>query len=264
MAQNKNKNLNPKPQFLMMTAERAKHDYKAKLITAEAYILYLLEIHRTEGWKWTFEPKQFCKEWEIPKSTFYRTISSLKCKGLVNWEVEGKVSLWRGSDIAMPDEALIDETEDSLTNETTVSRMGIKAVPPSGQSVSPLGKSVSPMRLKTARTLTEQTSQNPTDIKDILTNKEERLKAKQEQEGISPNTQDGLLSKEDLLKHLKWAEQGTKPTEVVIAQIREDGRYWPAFVQYARLHEWDMRNQESCTSQVKEVIEQVKAKLKKA
>jgi hypothetical protein len=78
-----------------------------------------------------------------------------------------------------------------------------------------------------------------------------------------PNTQDGLLSKEELLRHLKWAEQGTKPTEAVIAQIREDGRYWPAFVQYARLHEWDMRNKESSTSHVKEIIEQVKAKLKK-
>lgn len=112
-----------KQPFFKMTAQRAKSEYKEKLITAEAYILYLLDSHRSIGWKWTIEPKSFCKTWEIPRSTFYRAISNLKSKGKLNWEIEGTITLWKGSDIGMQD-SLTDEPSNptdetnSLTNET--------------------------------------------------------------------------------------------------------------------------------------------------
>ena len=252
----------------MLTAERAKQDYKAKLITAEGYILYLLDIHRTEGWKWTFEPKQFCKEWEIPKSTFHRAVSNLKSRGLMNWEIEGKISIWKGSDIAVNDDCLTDETEvneECLTDETAVSQVG--QTRPIGETASLIDETPVPfVRQEKPKTLTRRSFQNPTYNIDKIHTKEESFQVKkdEEQENASSSLEDTPLSTEDLLKHLKWAEQGTKPTEAVIAQIREDGRYWPTLVQYARLHEWDMRSEQSYTTQVKEIIEQVKAKLKKA
>lgn len=86
--------------FYKMQAADAKELYQKKVLTAEAYILMLVRIHNKPGWKWTIDPKQFCREWGIKKSTFYNAISSLKTKGLLNWEPEGRLTLWYGSDIA--------------------------------------------------------------------------------------------------------------------------------------------------------------------
>jgi hypothetical protein len=86
--------------FCMIYASDAKELYKQKILSAEAYVLMIVKIHSKAGWKWTFDPKEFCAEWEISRSTFYRAVSRLKDKGFLNWEVEGKITVWHGSDIA--------------------------------------------------------------------------------------------------------------------------------------------------------------------
>jgi len=148
-----------KPRFFKMTAERAKADYKEKLITTEAYILYLLDAHRSIGWKWKVEPKEFCKTWDIPRSTFYKAISKLKTKGKLNWELEGTITLWRGSDIGMQD-SLIDEPS-SPTHETN------SLVDETNSLVDETVVSLT--RKQGTQTLTQQEVENPIDIKQTYT-----------------------------------------------------------------------------------------------
>ncbi len=149
-----------KQPFFKMTAHLAKEDYKAKLITAEAYVLYIIKARHSPGWKWTFDPKEFCQEWEIPKSTFYRVISNLKAKGKINWETSGTITVWHGTDIAMSETASPTNETDSLMNETA----------------SPTNETEVPqVRLKSAKTLVVHFVHEPTDIKQIDTDSTESV-----------------------------------------------------------------------------------------
>lgn len=159
-------------QFFKMTAERAKSDYKIKLITAEAYILYIIESNRSAGWKWTFDPKEFCAEWEISKSTFYRAISSLKARGKINWETTGKITVWHGADIPMHETENPTDKNPSPTCENpspihnTVSPTCETEIPTDGTVIPQVG-------ISKAETVTQLISQDSTDIKQIFTDLKE-------------------------------------------------------------------------------------------
>ena len=178
-----------KQPFFKMTAHLAKEDYKAKLITAEAYVLYIIKASHSPGWKWTFDPKEFCKEWEIPKSTFYRVISNLKAKGKINWETSGTITVWHSTDIGMNETVSPTNSKVSLTHETasptneTDSLMSETAIPIHETEV-PL------LRLKSAETLVVQFVHEPTDIKQIDTDSTESVSISNsdggEQTGVAP------------------------------------------------------------------------------
>lgn len=143
-----------KQQFFKITADALKLHYKTRLITAEAYILYLVSIHRTPGWKWSIDPKEFCTTWEIAKSSFYRAIARLKAKGLMNWDVQGKINLWYGTDV-------------SVTNYPKR-----KTVSPKHETSSPIRETPVPsVRLKKLETPVQQSVQSPTDNSYLITNK---------------------------------------------------------------------------------------------
>jgi hypothetical protein len=88
-------------QFYKLIPEQLKQDYKAKILTAEAYIYYLIKAKRAAEWEWHFNVKNFCAEWEIAESTFYRALSKLRVKNLVFWRPgDNTVVLWWNQKVA--------------------------------------------------------------------------------------------------------------------------------------------------------------------
>jgi hypothetical protein len=87
-------NSNRRESFFKLTAEELKQAYKAGDINASRYILWIVKTHGKAGWKWSFTAREFCSEWEINERTFYRAVSKLRSEGLLNWETEGKITVW--------------------------------------------------------------------------------------------------------------------------------------------------------------------------
>ncbi|MDZ7969723.1 MAG: hypothetical protein RM368_33070 [Nostoc sp. DedSLP03] len=84
-----------KSQFFMATPEELKQGYKAKIFNAEAYLYCLFKAKRAAGWRWRVNVKNFCAEWEIAESTFYRALSKLRAKNLVFWQSgDNTIVLW--------------------------------------------------------------------------------------------------------------------------------------------------------------------------
>ncbi len=108
--------------------------YSLKLLDTPAYVLLIVQTHGAAGWKWTFKVKDFCQEWGISKSAFYRAVSKLKDLDLLNWETDGSITIWHGSDIA----------KSSPTSGNLVPPVGIP-VPPVGIPVPPVGIPVPPV-----------------------------------------------------------------------------------------------------------------------
>lgn len=74
-----------KRQFVMITPEELKLNYKAGVLNAQTYLLYLIKTQRTEGWEWRFNVEEFCRKWEIAERTFYDALSKLRVKKLISW-----------------------------------------------------------------------------------------------------------------------------------------------------------------------------------
>jgi hypothetical protein len=89
-----------KEKFFLMTISDVKEHYKAKLINAQAYVLYIVKANKAPNWKWTFNVKAFCTEWEIPERTFYWAISKLRSQGLLHWSIKERMTLWYETNIA--------------------------------------------------------------------------------------------------------------------------------------------------------------------
>jgi hypothetical protein len=124
--------------------------YSLKLLDTPAYVLLIVQTHGAAGWKWTFKVKDFCQEWGISKSAFYRAVSKLKDLDLLNWETDGSITIWHGSDIA----------KSSPTSGNLVPPVGIP-VPPVGIPVPPVGIPVPPVGIKNAEILDGQGIENP-------------------------------------------------------------------------------------------------------
>ena len=116
--------------FHKLMSSQLRQMYEAKLLDAPAYILLIVQCHGAAGWKWTFKVKDFCKEWGIPRPTFYRAVSKLKTLGLLHWEAGDTLTVWHGADIAR--DSLTDETTSLtgdnpiLTDETALSPLRLK------------------------------------------------------------------------------------------------------------------------------------------
>jgi hypothetical protein len=102
-----------------------------------------VQTHGAAGWKWTFKVKDFCQEWGISKSAFYRAVSKLKDLNLLNWETDDSITVWHGSDIA----------KSSPTSGNLV--------PPVGIPVPPVGIPVPLVGIKNPEILDGQGVQNP-------------------------------------------------------------------------------------------------------
>ncbi|WP_017317854.1 hypothetical protein [Mastigocladopsis repens] len=78
--------------------------YKQKVLTTAAYVLGIIKLHRSAGWKLKLTPNIFCADWGIPKRSFYKAISDLRHCGLLHWEAKGEIVVWWGTDIPSEEE----------------------------------------------------------------------------------------------------------------------------------------------------------------
>lgn len=158
-------------QFYKVTADVAKKLYKLKLIGAEAYIYMLVNAHRKQGWEWTFDPKDFCKQWEITKSTFYRAINSLKERCLIECRIQGTVTLCcpiDGTSPSVETETINDSPK--LETETPMDCPKVETSSPKVETTCPMNETTVPMLgLENSESLADKEVESPTDITDIKT-----------------------------------------------------------------------------------------------
>jgi hypothetical protein len=131
--------------FHKLMPSQLREMYSLKLLDAPAYVLLIVQTHGAAGWKWTFKVKDFCQEWGISKSAFYRAVSKLKDLDLLNWETDGSITVWHGSDIAK-----------SIPSSGNL-------VPVSGKNFPLEGMPVPVSGMENAEILTGQELQNPSD-----------------------------------------------------------------------------------------------------
>jgi hypothetical protein len=135
--------------FHKLMPSQLREMYSLKLLDTPAYVLLIVQTHGAAGWKWTFKVKDFCQEWGISKSAFYRAVSKLKDLNLLNWETDDSITVWHGSDIA----------KSSPTSGNPVPPVGIP-VPPVGIPVPPVGIPVPLVGIKNAEILDGQGVKN--------------------------------------------------------------------------------------------------------
>ncbi|NEP15434.1 MAG: hypothetical protein F6J97_00855 [Leptolyngbya sp. SIO4C1] len=129
--------------------------------TPKGYLYHLILAQRRVGWWWRIDNvTEFCRQWEIPRSTFYRAKAALIAEGKLQENIIGAVEL------CIPDgssEADLDSTNVCPAGETGVSLAGIP-VPNLGQGVSLAGQSVSDLGQVEPETEAEQTFCDATDL----------------------------------------------------------------------------------------------------
>jgi hypothetical protein len=193
--------------FHKLMASQLREMYSLKLLDAPAYVLLIVQTHGAAGWKWTFKVKDFCQEWGISKSAFYRAVSKLKDLDLLNWETDGSITVWHGSDIAKP----------SPYSGNLVPTQGIK-VPPVGNNFPTQGIKVPPVGIKNPETLDGQGVENPpylisNNIKSTtIAAESKKFVSEEDPEGSYPET-------EEVFKQLRSLRIDLNPTvrQVVIS-----------------------------------------------
>ena len=143
-----------KTQFYKLMSPELKEMYEAKLLDAPAYILLIVKTQRASGWKWTFKVKDFCKEWGISKTSFYRAVSKLKDMGRLHWESGDTITVWHGTDIPR------ENSPDTGNNDFSCSENS----PTIGTAFPIVGNKVPQSGLKKAETLTSSNVQSAPDI----------------------------------------------------------------------------------------------------
>ncbi|MEM9091288.1 MAG: hypothetical protein AAGC93_21420 [Cyanobacteria bacterium P01_F01_bin.53] len=116
---------------LRLTPAEVKIHWEKGNYTPRGYLHHLILAHRKPGWSWRIENvSQFCREWEIPRSTFYKAKAVLVADGVITERIVGSVEL------------TVVSTNECTQPETGVSDPG-QSVSDPGQSVSDPGQSVS-------------------------------------------------------------------------------------------------------------------------
>ena len=74
-------------QFYRLTKEEIKQWYRDKLLSTAGYLLAIKKVTKMPGSNLVIpNVLQFCREWEISKSAFYRAVNELRQKGYMDWE----------------------------------------------------------------------------------------------------------------------------------------------------------------------------------
>jgi hypothetical protein len=74
-------------QFYRLTKEEIKQWYRDKLLSTAGYLLAIKKVTKMPGSSLVIpNVLQFCREWEISKSAFYRAVNELRQKGYMDWE----------------------------------------------------------------------------------------------------------------------------------------------------------------------------------
>ena len=73
-------------QFYKLTLSEVYALYQNGLISATALVYCYIRIKLKPGWKLTLHQRPICSELGIKKTAFYKAISRLKDKDLIDWE----------------------------------------------------------------------------------------------------------------------------------------------------------------------------------
>ncbi|MDJ0581671.1 hypothetical protein [Crocosphaera sp.] len=112
-------------QHYRMTLEDVLDQYQCGLISATALLYYYLKIRLKPGWKVTLHQSEISQQLGISKASFYKGISRLKEKKLIDWEAPNGlvVSLGQNGDSLDRSETTLDKSETTLDkSETTLDR----------------------------------------------------------------------------------------------------------------------------------------------
>ncbi|MEO1559471.1 MAG: hypothetical protein AAFS12_07480, partial [Cyanobacteria bacterium J06632_19] len=108
-------------QFYRLTKEEIKQWYRDKLLTTAGYLLAIKKVTKMPGSNMVIpNVLQFCREWEISKSAFYRAVNELRQKGYMDWEATHGIILKETKKVVSfpSDENCPDSETDCPTVET--------------------------------------------------------------------------------------------------------------------------------------------------
>ncbi len=79
---------------LRLTPAEVKAHWEKGNYTPRGYLHHLILAHRKPGWAWRIDNvSQFCRDWEIPRSTFYKAKAILVADGVITERIVGSVEL---------------------------------------------------------------------------------------------------------------------------------------------------------------------------
>lgn len=120
-----------KSSHLRLQPAEVKGLWESGYYSPRGYLYHLILAHRKPGWTWKIDNvSQFCKDWGIARSTFYKAKSALVTEGVINEKIIGSVEL------------TVISTNECTQSETPVSDPRL-IVSSRGQGVSDPGLSVS-------------------------------------------------------------------------------------------------------------------------
>ena len=123
----------------------------------KGYLYHLILAHRKPGWTWKIDNvSQFCKDWGIARSTFYKAKGALVAEGLIEEKIIGSVEL------------TVISTNECTQPETGVSEARL-AVSDGGQGVSDPGLTVSDGRHSTLESIDIKGVCDSTSLKQLTT-----------------------------------------------------------------------------------------------
>lgn len=81
--------------FVAFTADRLKRTWAEKGITAKTYLECIVELLRPPGTPLIIPSvTDFCKQWSMAESTYYKAVHQLKQAGRLNWKATEGMILW--------------------------------------------------------------------------------------------------------------------------------------------------------------------------
>ena len=142
---------------LRLTPAEVKTHWEKGNYTPRGYLHHLILAHRKPGWSWRIDNvSQFCREWEIPRSTFYKAKAILVTDGVITEKIVGSVEL------------TVISTNECTQPETGVSPQR-QSVSDLRQSVSDLRQSVSDLRQSEPETVDSKEVCDPTSLNNFFT-----------------------------------------------------------------------------------------------
>ena len=142
---------------LRLTPAEVKTHWEKGNYTPRGYLHHLILAHRKPGWSWRIDNvSQFCREWEIPRSTFYKAKAILVTDGVITEKIVGSVEL------------TVISTNECTQPETGVSPQR-QSVSDLRQSVSDLRQSVSDLRQSHPETVDNKEVCDPTSLNNFFT-----------------------------------------------------------------------------------------------
>jgi len=83
-----------------LTPDEIKELWEMGRLTSTGLLYLLIRASRRDGWKFRIDNvRQFCKDYKIPKTSFYRAKATLIKEGVLLEEIHGAVDLWIPSDV---------------------------------------------------------------------------------------------------------------------------------------------------------------------